>query len=454
MFDDSEVGAVMQELSTYMAGALRTAVRDDVMEKAKHHVLDTLAAMVSGSWLKPGKFAISYIEKQGGVKEATVVGSSITTTAVNAALANGMLAHADETDDSHAPSITHPGCAVVPAALAAAEKYGRSGEEWLRAVILGYDIGCRTTRALNPQYLSRTFRSSHTIGGQFGAAAAAGAMADLDARGFRHLLSYAVQQASGVRCWVRDVEHVQKAFVFGGKPAQDGVLAATMVADGFTGVEDAFSGERNFFETFSPESDPELMVWDLGEHYEVSVTNIKKWPVGSPIQAAVDCILQLRQEHGLEASDVEHVLVKLPSIKTVNDRKMPDINLQYIVATTLLDGHLTFETSQNYERMNDPEVVKMRERVSLVKGEELQNVTPRRQAIAEITTRDGRCVSTRVRAVRGTAENPMTRDEVITKATELMVPVLGQNRTTQLVEAILDAQNLGEVSDLRPLLRV
>src|SRR5207253_10744637 len=112
--------------------------------------LDTIAAMISGSHLAPGMKAIAYVKTLGGVKEAAVLGSRFVTTAVNAALANGMLAHADETDDSHAPSLTHPGCGIVPAALAMAEREQRSGAALLRAVALGYDVGCRLTLSLDP----------------------------------------------------------------------------------------------------------------------------------------------------------------------------------------------------------------------------------------------------------------------------------------------------------------
>ncbi len=121
------ISAPMRELSEYIAGALTQALPDAVVEKARHHILDTLAAMVSGTELKPGRLAIGYVQAQGGPSEASVVGTRLRTSAVNAALANGMLAHADETDDSHALSRTHPGCAVVPAALAIAERQRASG---------------------------------------------------------------------------------------------------------------------------------------------------------------------------------------------------------------------------------------------------------------------------------------------------------------------------------------
>jgi len=184
---------VMAALSVYIAQAPRKALPAAVAEKTKHHVLDTLAAMVSGSRLLPGRKAISYVKSLGGAKEACVVGSRIVTNAVNAALANGMCAHADETDDSHAASLTHPGCGVVPAALAMAERERRGGSALLRAVALGYDVGCRLTLSLDPYRFREAGHSTHSFGPTFGAAAAAAALAGLKAPQVRHALSYAAQ---------------------------------------------------------------------------------------------------------------------------------------------------------------------------------------------------------------------------------------------------------------------
>ena len=253
----SQISPVMRELSAYIAAALRKPLPSAVVEKTKHHILDTFAAMISGSRLAPGKKAITYVKTLGGVKESCVIGSNIVTTAVNAALANGMLAHADETDDSHAPSLTHPGCGIVPAALAMAEREERNGTALLRAVALGYDVGCRLTQSLDAYQFREDGHSTHSFGPMFGAAAAAGALASLRERQVRHLLSYTAQQASGISCWMRDGEHVEKAFDFGGMPARNGVAAATMVAHGFTGVDDVFAGERNFFVAYGRKPDPD-----------------------------------------------------------------------------------------------------------------------------------------------------------------------------------------------------
>src|SRR6185436_2779423 len=242
-----KISPVMQEVSAYIAAALKKALPKDVAEKTKHHTLDTIAAMVSGSRLLPGTKAISYIKTLGGAKEATVIGSRFVTTAINAALANGMLGHADETDDSHAPSLCHPGCAIVPAALAMGERERRTGTEVLRAVALGYDIGTRINMALHGYEFRDAGHSTHSFGPTFGAAAAAGALAGVNADRARWVMSYAAQQCSGVSCWMRDEEHIEKSFDFGGMPARNGVVAAAMVSAGCTGVEDVFSGERNFF---------------------------------------------------------------------------------------------------------------------------------------------------------------------------------------------------------------
>ena len=450
-----ETDAITRELAAYIAGARDRELPPEVAEKAKHHLLDTLAAMVSGSRLPPGAIAAAYVRAQGGVEEALVVGSEHLTTAVNAAFANGMLAHADETDDSHAPSFTHPGCAVVPAALAMAERDGRSGEALLRAVVLGYDVCARTTPALGREATWARGFSTHSLGGLFGAAAAAGSLAGLDAEQARSLLAYTAQQASGLHCWVRDTEHVEKAFDFGGMTARNAVAAATMVAFGFSGVEDALTGEAGFLQAFGFEPDPDALVRDLGERYEILHANIKKWPVGSPIQAALDSILALRAEHGLEADAVERIVVRLPEreARIVDGRTMPNISLQYLVAVALVDGTVTFAAAHDYERPSDPAVAALMRRIELVPDVELGHELPRRQAIVEVTTSDGRAHRHRTSAVRGTSDSPMDRAEVEAKARDLLAPVLGAERAATLIEHVWRIEDLASARELRPLLR-
>ena len=455
MSEQEQISPVMRELSVYIASALRRPLPVAVVEKSKHHILDTIAAMMSGSRLAPGRNAIAYVKTLGGVKEACVVGSSIITTAVNAALANGMLAHADETDDSHAPSLTHPGCGIVPAALAMAERERRNGAALIRAVTLGYDIGCRLTQSLDAYEFRNDGHSTHSFGPLFGAAAAAGALAGLRELQVRHLLSFAAQQASGISCWMRDRKHVEKAFDFGGMPARNGVTAATMVAHGFTGVDDVFAGERNFFVAYGRKPDPNVLVRGLGATYEIMNTNIKRWSVGSPIQAPLDSLLDLIREHQIKAEDVERLVVRVAhqGANTVDNRAMPDICIQHMCAIMLIDGKVTFASSHDEKRMSDRQVLGLRERIELRGDDALSAAMPSRQGIVEISLRNGRQLRQHTRAVRGTAENPMTRAEVDEKSYDLMAPVIGKSRARKLCDAVWKLERMRDVCSLRPLLR-
>jgi 2-methylcitrate dehydratase PrpD len=443
----------MQRLSTYIAHARKRRLPAPVAEKTKHHILDTIAAMVSGAPLLPGRKALSYVKTLGGAKEACVVGTRLITNAANAALANGMCAHADETDDSHAPSLTHPGCGIVPAALAVAEREARSGEALLRAVALGYDVCARLTMSLNAYEFREDGHSTHSFGPMFGAAAAAGSLLMLNERQSRYLLSYTAQQASGVSCWMRDEEHIEKAFDFGGMPARNGVYAATMAAHGFSGVEDVFSGERSFYVAYGREPKPGALVRGLGEDYEILRTNIKRWSVGSPIQAPLDSLAELIGD-GLKAADVDSVLVRVAhqGANTTDNRNMPDICMQHMCAVMLLDGTVTFKSSHDEKRMRHPRVLELRKRITLEGDDELTRAMPSRQGIVEVRLRDGRTLRHHTKAVRGTAENPMTRAEVDVKSYDLLAPVIGSARARKLCDAVWNLERLADARRLRPLL--
>ena len=444
----------MQRLSAYIAQAGKRPLPPAVLERTKHHVLDTIAAMVSGSRLLPGRKGIGFVRTLGGTREACVIGSRIVTSAANAALANGMCAHADETDDSHAPSVMHPGCGIVPAALAVAEREAAGGNALLRAVALGYDIATRLTMSLNAFKFREDGLSTHSYGPTFGASVAAGSLLNLDQTQSRYLLSYAAQQASGISCWMRDEEHIEKAFDFGGMPARNGVTAATMVAQGFSGVDDVFSGERNFFIAHGRPADPEEMVRGLGKSYEILRTNIKRWSVGSPIQAPLDSLLELIKKYSVRAEQVEKVVIRVAhrDKNTTDNRPMPDINMQHLCAVMLFDGTVTFKSSHDEKRFRNPKVLEFRKRIHVEGDDALTKTMPARQGIVELALRDGRLLRHHTVAVRGTAENPMTRDEVDAKSYDLIAPVSGKARARKLCDAVWNLEKLADVRRLRPLL--
>ena len=450
------ISPVMATLSGYMAAAKDRGLPPEVVEKAKHHILDTFAAMVSGSELPPGRAALTVARAQAGRPAATVVGSSVVTGPMDAALVNGVLAHSDETDDSHGPSQSHPGASIVPAALALAEDLGASGEQYLRAVTLGYDVGPRLTMALGgPTFRDESRRSTHAFAGNFGSAAAAGCVAGLTAQQMRWLLDYASQQAGGYAVWGRDTDHIEKAFVFGGMPARNGVTAALLVRAGWTGVDDVFSGEDNFFQVNAPKGDPAALIDKLGDRYEIVNTDIKKWTVGTPIQAPLDAIENIRKQHPFDADDVKTIVIRLaPTVGAVVDnRDIPDICLQHMVAVMLIDKTASFHAAHDKGRMQDATVLRHRSKVKYVPDSSLARLLPVRVAIVEIALNDGTQLSDRVEAVRGTVRNPMPRGEVVDKARDLIAPVLGTAITRKLIDTLLAIETVKDVRTLRPLIQ-
>jgi 2-methylcitrate dehydratase PrpD len=452
----SPISPTMARLSSYMTEAGTGPLPAQALEATKQHILDTFAAMVSGSELAPGLFAIKFARAHSAEKTATVAASDVVCGAIEAAFSNAMLAHSDETDDSHAPSESHPGASVVPAALACGEQFNIDGPRFLRAVALGYDVGTRVTMTIGVGgFQTATHISTHALAGTFGSAAAAGCAASLNQQQMRWLIDYASQQASGIKTWQRDTDHIEKAFLFAGMPARNGVTAALLVQDGATGVDDVLSGQDNFLLDYAPQADPGKLIDKLGERYEITRTNIKKWTVGSPIQAPLDALELILKRRAIDADQVQTVTVRVASSEAalVNNREMPDICMQYMIAVMLLDKTASFKAAHDKPRMQDAAVLKQRAKVQLVLDAELERQLPARVAIVEVALVDGTRLTETVKAVRGTAENPMPREEVIAKCRDLMTPVLGADRCSKLIDTTLNIESLKSIRALRPLLQ-
>jgi 2-methylcitrate dehydratase PrpD len=449
-------GPEMSALSAYMSASRTRALPAEVAEHAKHHLLDTLASMISGAELLPGQAAQRYIRAHGTPGAATIAGTALTATPNDAALANGVMAHADETDDSHNASRSHPGCSVVPAALATGEAFGIDGPHFLRAVTLGYDVGTRVLMAMGgAEFSYESTLSTHSIAGTFCATAAAACVAGLDAQQMRWALDYAAQQSAGIIAWRRDTDHIEKAFVFAGRPASNGVTSALVVQSGWNGVDDIFSGADNFFLAYAPKAKPERLVEKLGERYEIAQTDIKKWTVGSPIQGPLDAIEAIRAKRPFAADEVRRVTVRLaPTVAAVVDnRDIPDICLQHMVAVMLLDKTVSFHAAHDKPRLQDAAALRERAKVSLVRDEELAKLLPVRVAVVDVELADGSRLSERVAAVRGTPRNPMSRAEVVDKARDLTAPILGRETAQRLIDTIYAIESVPDVRALRPLLQ-
>jgi 2-methylcitrate dehydratase PrpD len=298
---------------------------------------------------------------------------------------------------------------------------------------------------------------THNIVGTFGASAACGCAVALDTRQTRTLIDYASQQAgAGIGAWRQDTEHVEKSFMFGGMGARNGVTAAMLVQAGWTGVNDVFSGPGNLFQSYAPRVDPEILVHKLGDEYEVQKTIIKKWSTGGPIQSPLEAVSIIRQRRPFEPDDVKQINIRVSTSAAdkIDDSGMANLSMQYLIAVMLIDKGLSFKAAHDEPRMQDPAVLRLRAKIKVIADESLERLLPSRVAIVEITFSDGTTLTERNDTVRGSPENPMTTEEVIAKARDLIAPVLGDEKCAQLVRKIMALEEVGNITQLRPLLQV
>ena len=237
------------------------------------------------------------------------------------------------------------------------------------------------------------------------------------------MLDYAAQQSSGIAAWQRDTEHIEKAFVFGGMPARNGVTSALLVQTGWTGVDDIFSGAGQFLPGLRAEG-AARRCWSTSSASATRSrrTNIKKWTVGSPIQAPLDAHRAIRGKHPFEADQVQSVTVRLAPVGR-HDRGQPR-NARHLPAAhgrrdAARQDRLVPRRARQAAHAGRGGAARSAPRSNLVRDEELAKLLPVRVAIVEIELADGSRLSERVAAVRGTPRNPMTRAEVVDKARDL-----------------------------------
>jgi 2-methylcitrate dehydratase PrpD len=435
-------------VSAYVAGATAMPLDEETEHLASLHLLDTLAAIVACRDLEPARVARRYVARVAGRASegegVTVLGTGERAPVVAAVFAGAMAAHAAEINDFMPAVFVQPGPAVVAAALGVGELCDRSGADVLRALVAGYDLAYRVPKAMGVGNLRRAGLATHGVGPGFGAAAAASALLGLSPDEVAHVLSLTAQQAAGSWQWLLDVEHVEKAFVFGGLGARNGVEAALLVSEGFRGVPDVIDRPGTWFTSAAfadPDGDGDRAALSdgLGGPDVLRSTAYKRYPVGGPAQPAVEALLALAGE-GLRAGDVARVVIELPGRwEAFRDAAMPALNLRYLSAVILLDGRLDFTAAQSLERMHgDPAVAELMARVE-VRHDPAQESGPgaarTESARVRIERRDGEVRERFVPHVAGFPSHPMMADEVRAKAFELVAPHLGSAGAEALLEA-------------------
>lgn len=460
------MSAVTQQLADYVSGLRYAELPPAVAERGRWLITDTVGIALRARHESPavdsllaglqrlGLAAAANAGHDGG--SARVIGDARPYSAAAAALINGALAHALDFDDTHAAGSIHPSAPIVPAALAAAELSRASGQDFIGAVVAGYETQIRLSLALVAKdHYARGFHPSATCGA-FGAAAAAGRLLGLSASAMSSAFGIALSQSAGSMQFLHDGAWTKLFQV--GYAAMNGLIAATLAAEGFKGPGAAFEGRNGFLRGYAPNAQPERVIQGLGSVFETLNIALKPYPSCRYTHAALDALIELKQRYALDAEQIDGVEIGLPQTgiaivgaplaakQAPNNVVDGQFSMPFTAAVALRSGRLSWDDYPAH--LNDPITQALCRRIDVVNDPQAEAAFPANMSgSARVRLHDGRRVEKFVQIPRGEPDNFMTESELRDKFYSLTGPYLGRSRRQRLADALLDLQHAPAATD-------
>ncbi|MBI4591069.1 MAG: MmgE/PrpD family protein [Candidatus Rokubacteria bacterium] len=407
----------------------------EVIAKAKTCLLHNLGVALAGR--RAEELVHSLVARAYAIpRESTLFWDGSRASAEGATLANAALMHARTQDDTHFPSSTHTGSTVIPAALAMAEAHGRTGGEFLTAMVLGYEVAARVGREYDTITTPRGFRAT-SIFGVFGAAAAAARLMGLPAEGVASALGFAANLAGGLgQTWIEGSSEWRFQVGIAGR---NGIFAARIAARGAVAARESLEGVAGFYQAFGGTLDPaETTTAGLGKDWEILEVTLKPFPVCAIHQSPVGMMIQLATTHELRPDHVAEIILHLspyeatyPGINGLgpfSDQGGTLMSAQYCMALALIDRKATLD---GLFRFDDPTIRELSKRVRVVSDESLAPLCSR----LSVRTVDGRLLTAETVATPTTHRFTFDEDAALIRALapEMVEPA---DRTERLVEAV------------------
>ena len=450
-----ESRSLTEQLAEYLPTTRPQHIPPRVIEASQHYLLDWLGSAIAGTGTKQGSIIISHAAEQKGI-HSTVIGLGERSSTQAAAFANGALSHITETDDVHRGAALHPGVAVIPAALAVAERVGSSGIDFLASIALGYEVVIRIGESVGTSHYYYWHNTSTC--GPFGSAAAAGWLLGLSSQQMVWALGNAGSLSSGL--WQFNEDGAMAKHLHAGHAASSGVLAAELAARDFTGTRFILEGKRGLYAATSKDPKPHMVVSGLAhgmERYKISECVIKPFPSCRHTHAPVDLALELRRKSGLSPEQVERIEVDTyQATLDLTDNANPmheyaaKFSTQYCVCEAFVLGRLTLADFSSSTRSN-PAIRGLMAKTSLRMNPEIQARYPKEWACrVTITSTSGRQFDAYTAAPKGDPENPLSLEELKDKFRSMLAGSTYEAKTEGLIQAVA---NLHRADGVRGLLR-
>lgn len=425
----------------------------EVIHATKRALLDYLACAIAGSSMPVSAALRAFFEEDDLSRHAAVVGQRTRLSAGNAAFLNGSHAHGLDFDDGNTQGSAHPGGAIFPAVLAAAERHGAGPKEIITAAVVGYDVMLRIAATMHPTTARKGWHNT-AVAGVFGATAAVASILKLDARTTRDALGLAGSFAGGIREYLAEGAEIKR--LHPGKAARDGLLCAEFARRGVTGPSRVLEGEMGLLRIVAGDAiRPQHLLEGLGQRYAIADTYFKPYPCCRHYHAAIDAVRALRDEHKFRPEDIESVAIGLYSVGVLgHDHTAVDTLLEAqmsapcAVALAIMDGDVTAPgfMPQSLER---PEVASLMRRTTTRLDAECEGIYPEiRSGVVRLVLTNGSTLERRVLRPKGEKDNPMSDADLAHKFRSNCEPLLGVARTDALLDAVRDFDRLPDASIL------
>jgi 2-methylcitrate dehydratase PrpD len=437
----------LEAIASWATGPLVEQLPQEAVALVKRAFLDTIAVTLLGSRLDAPRIVAGLELERGGKAQASLAGMGRRADVISAALINGTSAHAELFDDNNAPMIAHPSAPLVSALLPLAQARGASGRDLIQAYAVGFEIGVKLGRMLNPRLYEQGWHATRVLG-VLGTTVACCRLMRLDAKHTGAALGIAASMASGVR---QNFGTMTMALHVG-LTARDAVHAAMLAERGFGADPAALHGKYGFFPVFANQN-PSLL--PLGEPFELLASGIifKPWPSGAPTHAAVDAALALRKRIAGDVSRIRRVtcLVHPWNAMTLREEEPRDplqgkVSLRYCVAAALRDGELSYRHF-SAEGIADTELAALRRLIDVRTAQDLpdNNEFP---AEVRVELTNGEVLAERREVPPGGSTRPLTQDEVLAKLWSCAAVTLDPRVTERIIEKVQRLEGLQEIESL------
>jgi 2-methylcitrate dehydratase PrpD len=446
---DSGKGMI-ERLLSFLKNTSFKDLPSEVVHQGKRCLTDWIGVTLGGLKNPSISILIKTVKEFGGKKHATILGTSVKTSVLQAALVNGAMSHVLDFDDTHLHALMHPSAPLLPALFAYGEWKKVKGKDFLLAFVLGFEIETRISMAMGTSHYDLGWHSTATMG-RFGAVAGVGKMAGLDRQKMAYALGLAGTQASGIR---KVFGTMTKSF-HAGKAAADGLLSVLLAQKGYTSPIDILEGEKGLGSLLSFDFDPQRGLEGLGKSYTIMGTSFKPYSSCLYAHPAIYGVIQLRNQHQIKPLDVEAIDCSVSRfcfdaacIKDPQTGLEGKFSTPYCVSLALIEGSAGEDLFRD-EALKDQAIRDVMRRVKVEEKPELSN----KEAEITVWLRDGKSIKHKVDYPLGDPENPLPDQKLDEKARGLLQSIFEKERVEAILKKLWDLESVGNIEELISLLR-